>query len=328
MSRKSDVRLVLDNQKIYRHYRERLINLALSRYQWDNLPEGVNRNYLERTALYKGSVALMKPIDTEMWLSLGYIPLSSKSNKTSISKEMVGRFLTDNEDAQLEKYFERGIRDVYGNPTNIRGIGANGEQITTNEWEILYDNMTRKSIIPDIELYAYQMWLIHQVFNQNVRLQTKPYIIVTNRNKSLTFKNLFNRVLGFEPDIQIADHIDLDDIKTLDMKVPYIGNDLETSLDRTWARALSMLGISSESEKKERLVSDEVDMSRQEDKISGNVGLMNRKEFAETMNKKYNFNIEVTMSDVDTTLSYDPRGRERYGTIHTSNTRTAESTEG
>ena len=316
---RKDVKLILNNQDIYRHYRTRLINLALARYQWENLPEDVNRLYLEKTALEKGSVAMMRPEGTDFWLGLGFIPVSSKG-KMTVSKEMVSRFLTEEKTNQMDKYFNQGIRDVYGNPTNIIGIGANGEQIVTKEWDFFYDTMTKTTIMKDIDLYAYQLWLIHQTFNQNVRLQNNPYIITTNRNKSLTFKNLFNRILGFEPTIQIAEGIDLDDINTLDLKVPFIGNDLTLTLEKTWARALSMLGISTESDKRERLVADEVNMSMQETVISGNVGLLNRMEFCKRMNEKYDLNMSVKMSDIDSGLVL-PRGREYNEPLHNSNTR-------
>ena len=332
MNRK-DRRLIIENTEIYRHYRDRLMNLALSRYHWDGLPEGTNRWYMEKVALENGSVAMLKPKDVgdeDYWLTLGYIPITKSDSKLSL--EVAGRFLKNPTDTLVNRYSTNAQRDVYGNPTAIRGIGANGEQIETEEWEIFHDNMTRKSTVAQIDLYAKLLWTHHQVQMQNVRGQSVPFFIATDSNRLLTFKNIMNRVLGFEPTIYVSDKTDLDSIKTLDIQPNYIAGDLELLIEKTWARALSMLGISSGSDKRERLVTEEAAMSRQEDLISANVGLMNRREFCENMNEKYGLNMSVNMSDQDLSIGLpeevNPYVRKnRYDNSSSGDTGTEQATE-
>ncbi len=271
--KKPDKDLFIDDQMIYRYYRERLINLALSQFEWHGMPETCDRLFFERALLYNGTACFCKPKGTDFWLSVGYV--------------------------------HQGNLDVYGYPTKIRGIGfGNKANIIPedNEWEFLYDNMTRTSLMPKIDLYARLLWEVHQTFRSNLKHQVTPYIVLTTRDQQLSFRNLFNRVFGFQPVIEVKNNFDPDAIRTLDTKVDFKGMELLDCLKVVWAEALSMLGITAETTKKERLLNNEITLDRQEDLISLNSRLMNRIEFCNKMNKKYGFNLSVNLSSQDTEL--------------------------
>lgn len=67
-----------------------------------------------------------------------------------------------------------------------------------------------------------------------------------------------------------------------------------------------MLGITAETTKKERLLNNEITMDRQEDIITLNARLMNRVDFANKMNKKYDFDLSVNLSSNDLKLNPYP----------------------
>ena len=274
--RREDKRLVIENSQIYTYYRERLINLALAQFEWHGLPETCDRLYFEKSLLYNGKAAMGKVAGTDIWLGLDYI--------------------------------YKGHLDVYGYPTDIRLVPANGQHglIEVDEFQFLFDNMTWASLMPKIDLYAKLLWEIHNVFRSNLTQQITPYLITTTRNESLGIKNLFNRVMGFQPVIEVKNTFDPNSIQTLDTRVDFKGNELLETLKVTWAEALSMLGITAETTKKERLLNDEITIDRQEDIISLNSRLLNRVEFCNKMNKKYGFNLSVNLSSNDLALNPYP----------------------
>jgi hypothetical protein len=274
--RREDKRLVVDNAEIYRYYRERLINLALAQFEWHGLPETCDRLYFEKSLLYNGKAAMGKVTGTDIWLGLDYV--------------------------------YKGTLDVYGYPTDIRLVPANGQHglIEVDEWQFLFDNMTWASLMPKIDLYARLLWEVHNTYRSNLQQQITPYLVLTNRNSSLSIKNIFNRILGFQPVVELKNTFDTGAVTTLDTRVDFKGTELLENLKIVWAEALSMLGITAETTKKERLLADEITIDRQEDIISLNSRLLNRVEFCNKMNKKYGFNLSVNLSSEDLSLNPYP----------------------
>ena len=267
--RREDKKLVIENSEIYRYYRERLINLALAQFEWHGLPETCDRLYFEKQLLYQGTAAIGTPTGTDIWLSLGYVL--------------------------------KGGLNVYGYPQDIRLISANGKMnpIDVDKYEFLYDNMTFTSLIPKIDLYARLLWEVHNTYRSNLQQQITPYLVLTTKNESLGIKNLFNRILGFQPVVEVRNSFDPQAIQTLDTRVDFKGVDILQNLKILWAEALSMLGITAETTKKERLLNNEITLDRQEDIISLNSRLLNRVEFCNKMNKKYGFELSVNISSQD-----------------------------
>lgn len=271
--RREDKNLVISNSEIYRYYRERLINLALAQFEWHGLPETMDRLWFEKSLLYNGKAAAGKVAGTDIWLGLDYV--------------------------------YKGTLDVYGYPTDIRLVPANGRNglIEVDEWQFLFDNMTWASLMPKIDLYARLLWEVHNTYRSNLQQQITPYLIATTRNESLGIKNLFNRIMGFQPVIEVKNTFDPDTIKTIDTRVDFKGTELLENLKVIWAEALSMLGITAETTKKERLLNNEITIDRQEDMISLNSRLLNRVDFCNNMNKKYGFNLSVNLSSDDYQLN-------------------------
>lgn len=271
-----DKLMLIDNQRIYLYYKCRLINLALSQFIWEGLPETCDRLYFERQLLYTGKAAMLKPIGSDEWLSLGYV--------------------TD------------GNLNVYGYPTKIKGVGFNNANIDTEEWEFLYDNMTRQPLLEGIDLYAQLLAEHHATFRCNLQKQNTPYIVTGTKYQELTFKNIFLKIFSHVPFIMMKKTEDLEAIKVLDLKVNFYGKELLECLKITWDEAISMLGIAPAgglNDKKERLITDEVDMAREENIVARNARELNRKEFCKKMNK-HGLNLSVHMATkLDTDFPVD-----------------------
>ena len=250
--------------------------MALAQFEWHGLPETCDRLYFEKSLLFNGKAAMGKVTGTDIWLGLDYI--------------------------------YKGNLDVYGYPTDIRLVPANGQHglIEVDEWQLLFDNMTWASLMPKINLYAKLLWEVHNTYRSNLQQQITPYMVLTTRNESFSVKNLFNRIMGFQPVIEVKNTFDPESIKTLDTRTDFHGTELLENLKVVWAEALSMLGITSETTKKERLLQNEITIDRQEDLISLNSRLLNRVDFCNKMNKKYGFNLSVNLSSDNTELNPMP----------------------
>lgn len=273
-----------ENISIMKHYERLMINLALSQFEWTgDIFTGENatcdRHYLEHTLLYAGTACFLKPSDYNgNWMTLDY---------------------------NVE-----GRRDVYGRPTKITGLGYNAERINTNEYMVLFDNSNRLSIIPQIRLYAKRMYEIHMTAKINMEKQNTPFIMIGDGMNKLTSKNIINSILNFESVVGINNKSPLKDIDVLNLNVPFLGTELQNQFRAIWEEALTMLGISTGTQKQERMLLDEVSLNRQEDLTSLNSRYLNRREFVEKFNKKHDQNIGVKLASIDTERSL------QYGGIH------------
>lgn len=301
--------LAIRNTEIYLYYYERLINLALSQFEWHGLPETIDRYYLEKCLLFNGRAAVYQPKGTDIWLGTSFI----------------------------ERSTPLGTYDVYGYPRDIYGIPAGGYSqppqipVEPGKFRILYDNMTWTSLVPKIDLYARLMWEVHDTFRANLEHQLTPWIIEAPTTLKLTIENFFNRLLGHQRTIQLNRGLKLSDINAMDTRVDFRGNEMLDCLRRLWAEALSMLGITSDVSKKERYVRDELTMVRQEDIIALNSRLMNRVEFCNRFNEKFGTDISVNLSSED--IQFRPyNGGENDGKLYsgsgnTGNTKTGANPE-
>lgn len=275
--RREEKRLIVENTQIYRYYYNRLLNIALSQFNWTGKQfvgkeATCDRLYFEKMLLFKGCAAMYKPKDGDYWLSTGYVT--------------------------------KGGLSVYGYPTSIVGYGANAANIEVNPdaWMILYDNMMGETLLPMIDLYAKLLWEIHCTFRINLQKQNTPFVIKSNSDTRLRFTNLMNKVMGFEQVVTVSDKIDLESISTLPLEVQYKGKEFLESLKMIWTEAVSMLGVISEPTKRERLTMNEASMNRQEDMLVLNSRMLNRRTFCDNMNDKFDLDLDVTISSVDTEL--------------------------
>ena len=264
-------------QDLYLHYKERIENLALAQFEWNNLPETVDRWYLEKTLLYNGSVAFYYAKDLQGWMATDYI--------------------------------FKGLTP-YGYPADITGISTaswdgttatNGKfEVEDDKWEICYDNMTHVSLWKTIDTYARQLARIQMTINNNLMQQYRPYLVVTESNNTQLKKSMdafFDEAATFKENMLIG--FDPDTIKTLDTKTQFLVLELQEAFDNTMKLCLSELGITGVTTKRERVLNDELVMNRQADEIKLNSRLMNRVELCNKLNKRFGLNISVNLSATD-----------------------------
>lgn len=235
----------IQNSQIYNYYRSRLINLYMSRFEWD-LPDTCDQWFLEDSFLRSGTACFMQEINTGDWLSLGYVYM--------------------------------GTLNLYGYPTEIRGVGyAGGVERSKKQFDFTniipakdkfvvgFDNMSRTAPMVTINTFAYLLWEIHMTYRSNLTQQNTPYLITAPKNLMLSIKNIMLKLFGKERVIELNNTQNIEDIiKVLDLKVDFKGKELLETLAIVWNMALSMLGLMNGTQKKERMIQVETDMNEWE----------------------------------------------------------------
>lgn len=275
-----DAVMFYDNQLITDFYRTRLINIALTQFTYENTPPKFDRLFFEKKMLFDGKAAMLHEPITDEWYSLGYA--------------------------------SQGKLDLYGYPTEIRGVGYNTANVIPDEFVVFYDNPLRQSIMPYIDMYARQLAECHMTFRVNLDKQNIPFIVTCGRNQQLTYKNLFARMAGFQRLFFMKRKDEKENIEALKTDVPYIGIELLTSLRALWTQAIMFLGVapSDNVEKKERLNTEEVEFNREESDVAKTARGLGRLEGFKKWNELTGGNVIVHINGADTSLPTDMFDRE------------------
>lgn len=254
----------LNNNFSWRFYFTRLMELAISTFEWENLPDSCDERYMELSLFNEGLAVFFK--DEE----LGYLALKCLNN---------------------------GKLNVYNVPTNRRAFAVNGYQKQLNEEDsvIIWNNRMREPSWPLVQYYAKRLWEYDRIIDVNIRAQKTPVVLQGTEAQRLTLLNLYKEYDGNAPVIMADKSLDLGNVlKVAKTDSPYVADKIYTLKTQLWNEALTALGISNVSfQKKERLISDEVTRSMGGTIASRWSRLEARQKAAEEINKMFGLNIEV-----------------------------------
>lgn len=255
------------NNNTYLQYYNRLLELAINMYEWKNLPDTVDERFLELT-LFSDGMAVFFRDDI-----LGELCLQC----------MIG-----------------GELDVYRIPIDRTAYATNGYQMHLNIQNsvIIFNNYSHTNSMLDVEMYARRLYEIERTIDVNVKAQKTPVLVRATENQRLTMKNLYMQYDGNEPFIFGDNNLDMDAIKVLPTNAPYVADKLNILKRQIWNEALTYLGIeNSNTEKKERLVSDEVNSNLGGVAAQRFCRLNARRKAADQINKMFGLNIEVNFRE-------------------------------
>ena len=255
------------NNKTFRYYYNRLTALAISMFEWKNLPDTVDSRFLELT-LFNNGVAVY------------------------FNDDVIG-------DLALRTTM-RGQFDVYNIPKERRAYASNGySQDLNNENSVLiYDNYLHINCKEDIEMFARRLYNIDRAIDVNANAQKTPVLIQCEEQQRLTMKNLYMQYDGNSPVIYGDKNLNPKGLTVLKTDAPYVADKLYQLKTQIWNEALTYLGISNLNvQKKERLVSDEVVRSLGGTIASRYSRLQSRREAVEKINKMFGTKIEVNYRD-------------------------------
>lgn len=252
------------NNITYMQYFNRLTELAISMFEWQNLPPTVDPRYIELHLFQNGSMVYF-------------------------NDDVVGNLCLD--------CLPNGNFDVYGNPVNRRAYSSyNNYQRDLNEDDsvIIWNNYLRTNSITDIKLYSKRLYLLDRIIDVNANAQKTPVLVQGTEKQRLTLLNLYKEFDGNSPFIFGDKNLDLNALKSLNTGAPYVADKIYQLKTQIWNEALTYLGISNINiQKKERLITDEVTRNQGGTIASRYSRLQARREAVDKINAMFGTNIRV-----------------------------------
>ena len=282
MSKKKSVwnrgdQLLLDNALSTNRYRlfDYFTTIVLNRFKWDNLPQSLEGRFIEKAFYNTGQAFFYKDE------KLGFVCLPCED-----CSEL----------------------NIYGEPLAVRVTGHNFSKIVPLSKGVrILDNDRATPPVIHIEYYVNLLNEVTHTLMMNLRQQRYPYIIPTTKETEFTVKNIFNKIDEFEPviftDKTLSDDITgKEGIKVLNTGVPFIIDKLQEFKNDITNELYTLLGINNaNTDKKERMLVDEVNVNNVSIMTSLDLAFKTRKDAVEQINKKFNLNIsvETTLNDID-----------------------------
>lgn len=262
------------NSASYLSYLYRLMDIAISVFEWHDLPKGIDQRMLEYWLLQNGFVVFFHDEDLKESTN-GNAPEGYAVLPAMIS----------------------GQWDMYNYPIDRRAYATNGMNVTLNETnsEFIFNDYLRVPMFPTLQLYAKRLAEVDRTIDINVMNQKCPKIVRGDENERLTFENFMSNVEQNKSWFWAYKSLDLSNVEVLDVSSPYVSNDLQILKHQLWNEVLTYLGVENvNTEKKERLVSSEVMTSMGDVEVSRFTRLNAREQACDKINELFNLNVSVT----------------------------------
>ena len=255
------------------------LNLAINRFTWTNLPKGLTSERLEEMLICHGTLGAF--VENEM---LVILPM-----------------------------FGTKKVNIYNEHTDFHLFGFNGQTFSKSEEEIvkLKNNQLGTEDLSTLQIYAKKIDDIEQTQDVNLFQQTIPKLIGTNKDGILTAKNIMKQIkehkfVIFTKSKGLENQIKKEEV--LDNTAPYLLDKLSDYENFYRNKVLTFLGINNaNTDKKERLITSEVNANN--DYIQINLDLMfdMRKRFCDEVKEKFGIIINVEKRRVENETDNDTK---------------------
>lgn len=286
------------NDRTMIDYLDRLRMLATSLFTWNNLDEvagnGASR-FLEQSLYDYGHACFV--LDP----NLGFMAL-----KVNPSDKL----------------------NIYNLPIKVDAwsIGYN-KQFDFDDIVYIMNNELQKPTFEFMELFAYRLYDTERITDTNLNAQRTPVLIEGDAKTILTLKNVYMNYTANTPFIFGNKQFDISNkLNVLKTDAPYIIDKLDIHKHQIFNDALTVLGINNaNTDKKERLIVDEVQSNDDLINYYLNCFYKTRKKACEEINKKFfdgeeKISIELNKDIIDllntTNSNIIVKGGEDNGTLY------------
>ena len=249
---------MLINNETYIDYFNRLTLIATSIFTWEGLDEiGGDSRFLEQCLFTYGRACFIK--DKE----LGYMTINANpSDKLN--------------------YYRLPVK------INAWSVGYS-KNYDFDDCVYIMNNEMQLPTMETIELFALRLYEAERTIDVNIKAQKTPVLIEGDAKSMLTLKNLYAKFSGNEPFVFGNKNFNLDKaLNVLKTDAPYVADKLQDYKHEVWNECLTFLGINNaNTDKKERLVTDEVNSNNDLIKFYFNCFYKTRKKACDEINKKY-----------------------------------------
>lgn len=263
----------LTNQDTATMFMWRLMNLAISVFKWNNLPEGVDGRMLEFWLLRDGFVGFFYD---EM--------LKSDDKRRAPEGYAVLPLLL------------QGEWDMYEYPKSRCAYAVNGFQYDCNEDNsvIIFNNYLRVPMWLTLWQYAYRLSEVQRTIDINCKQQRTARVIRCDEKERVTYLNAAKEVDEGRNWVHGNKNLDMDNFQVFDITTPFVANEMQVYKHQLWNEALTYLGIENvNTDKKERLISDEVINNMGDVEAERFTRLNARKQACEEINNLFGLDVDV-----------------------------------
>lgn len=257
--KETELALLINNRTMF-DYLDRLRMLATSLFTWENLDDiagtGASR-FLEQSLYTYGKACFVK--DNE----LGFLVLNANPNDKL---------------------------NIYNLPTKVNAWSYEYNKIYNID-DIVYimNNDLEKPTFSSLELFAYRLYDIERIIDTNLNAQRTPVLIEGDTKTILTLKNVYKEYSGNTPFIFGNKQFDISNkLNVLKTEAPYLIDKLDIHKHQIFNEALTILGIdNANTDKKERLITNEVESNEQLINYYLNCWYKTRKKACDEINEKF-----------------------------------------
>lgn len=258
---------LLKNTATFGQYLRVLSELAVSMFEWHNVPDSIDVRYLEMQLFLCGVVVWFKDeeLENQPQLCLSCLP--------------------------------SGNFDVYGYPTRRTAYSRyNGynKNLSSSDSVIIYNNLLRTPSVTDCKIYAKRLYNLDRIIDVNANAQKTPILVRATEKQRLSLVNVYKEFDGNAPVIFGDDDLDPTALRAIITNAPFVADKIYELKTQYWNEALTRLGISNiNTQKKERLITDEVSRNQGGVVASRYSRLESRRTAANKINQMFGTNITV-----------------------------------
>lgn len=259
---------LLMNDLTFYDYLDRFRKVALSVFEWVNLPKTMNSMWLEKCLFYEGQATLLKD------KNYGFINTKCCSD---------------------------GDINIYGLPSSLHcysfqydtsrklytGLDSNSDEF--EDCILVQNNWERIPTTGTIELFAFRLYEAEQTAFTNIKAQKTPVLLLVDETQRLMMENLYSQYDGNKPFI-FGDkkQINQDTLKAIRTDAPFVADKIIDYKKEIWNEALTFLGINNIMvDKKERLITDEANSNNELINLNLQSYLAPRQEACKQFNEKF-----------------------------------------
>ena len=252
------------NDRVLTHYFNELMLIAKSIYEWVGLPDNMNEKWIENYLFSEGKCLFFKD-DIR-----GHMITSLAPN---------GRFNVYNEETIVRPHAIDYFGESLMNGEDCVVIRNNDESLPTYE---------------SVLLFAYKLAQVERTIQVNIEAQKTPVIVECNEKERNSYRNFMKQRNDNEPLIMVSDKMNTNGIKVHDLKAPPVFKELELQKHMIWNEAMTFMGLNnSNQDKKERMVTNEVEANNEQVEGCLNAGLKAREHACREINRIFGTNISV-----------------------------------
>lgn len=262
------------NNQIYLHYYNLLRGIAISSFDWEGIPESIDKRFIE-TTLYEQGFGLFS-FDSEL------------------------------RDYVFTKAIINGPLNIYNIPIQRVAYANNGYHKAKDQQNsvIVYNNVNHTPTDLDIRQFAYKLFDADQTITVNINAQKTPVLLTGNENQMLSLRNVYSQYVGNQPVLFTDKNFDINGVKVLKTDAPFVADRVKMLKTDIFNECLTFLGIPNVSfQKNAHLLQDEVNREMGGVFAQRETRLKMRQEACEQINSMFGLNLSVKFHDFDIGLN-------------------------